>query len=133
MLHCGEFGRFSPKEHFFLRLNIGKKGTYTLAYVPVPKLPECLTRPADEAKPEGTRFAFAAKLAPSWHPANRVLSEVCKRVPWKWNPRLLPDQPRIAAAQRLGPDVILPHPGQSRVGQRWNLIEGTAASGCNGR
>src|SRR5450631_4337014 len=41
MLHCGEFGRFSPKEHFFLRLYIGKKGTYTLAYVPVPKLPEC--------------------------------------------------------------------------------------------
>src|SRR5450755_4064192 len=41
MLHCGEFWRFSPKEHFVLRLYIGNKMTYTLAYVPVPKLPEC--------------------------------------------------------------------------------------------
>src|SRR5450755_503197 len=41
MLHCGEFWRFSPEEHFFLSLYIGNKMTYTLAYVPVPKLPEC--------------------------------------------------------------------------------------------
>jgi hypothetical protein len=36
MLHCGEFWRFSPEEHFFLSLYIGNKRTYTLAYVPVP-------------------------------------------------------------------------------------------------
>src|SRR5450755_1421018 len=41
LLHCGEFWRFSPKEHFSLSLKLGNNRTYALAYVPVPKLPEC--------------------------------------------------------------------------------------------
>jgi PhnB protein len=50
MLRCGEFWRFRPKEHFVIRLYVRNNMTYTLAYVPVPKLPECqvdrMTQPA---------------------------------------------------------------------------------------
>jgi hypothetical protein len=35
---------------------------------------------------------------------------------------LCPDQPSVGPADRLCSDVILPHPCQPRIGQRWNIV-----------